>query len=97
MDLDSDHDNCRWASVTRVVEEIAPHSDSCADVVLLLWEIIYTDLRVCDVAFAVVWNVLPADENNSVCTFADSGDALSKTFKFYHVGFAPQFHVLGVH
>jgi hypothetical protein len=27
---------------------------------------IYPDLRVSDVAFAVVWNVLAADENNSV-------------------------------
>jgi hypothetical protein len=29
-------------------------------------DIFYPDLRVCNVAFAVVWNVLVADENNSV-------------------------------
>ncbi len=38
-----------------------------------------------------------ADENNSVSTIADSGDALSKTSKLLCVGFAPQFRVLGVH
>jgi hypothetical protein len=29
-------------------------------------DIVYTDLRVCGVAFVVVWNVLVADENDSV-------------------------------
>ena len=50
-----------------------------------------------DIAFVVVWNVLVADENDSVSNFADSRDALSKTSKFLCVGFAPQFLVLGVH
>jgi hypothetical protein len=96
MEHDSDHFN-RCAAVARVVKEIATHSDSCAVGVLLLWAIFYTNLLVRDVVFAVVWNVLAADENDSVGTFADSGDALSKTSKLLHVGFAPQFLVLGVH
>jgi hypothetical protein len=36
------------------------------DVPVKLLDIFYTDSRVRDVAFAVVWNVLAADENNSV-------------------------------
>jgi hypothetical protein len=35
MELDSDHVNGRCAAVTRVVKEIAAHSDSCAVGVLL--------------------------------------------------------------
>ncbi len=54
-------------------------------------------MRVRDVAFAVVLNVLAVDENDGVRTFADSEDALSKTSKFLCVRFAPQFLVLGVH
>jgi hypothetical protein len=98
MELDSDHVNGSCAAVAWVVEEIAAHSDSCTvGVLLLLKAIVYTDLRVHDVVFAVVWNVLAADENDSVGTFADSGDALGKMSKFLCVGFAPQFFVLGVH
>ncbi len=97
MELDSDHVDSRCAAVTRVVEEIATHSDSYVVGVLLLRVIIYTDSGVRDVAFAVIWNVLAADENDSVSTFADSGHALSKTSKFLCVGFAPHFLVLGVH
>ncbi len=78
-------------------EEIAAHDDSCVVGVLLLRAIIYTDSCVCDVAFAVMWNVLVVDENSSVGTFADSGDALSKMSKFLCVGFSPKFFVLGVH
>jgi hypothetical protein len=59
--------------------------------------IFYTDSRLRDDVFAVVWNVLVVDENDSVGTFADSRDALSKTPKFICVGFVPQFLVLGVH
>ncbi len=97
MELVSDHVNGRCAAVARVVEEIAANGDLCAVGVLLLWAIIYTDSRLHDVPFAVVWNVLKADENNSVGTFSDSGDALSKTSEFLCGGFAPQFLVLGVH
>jgi hypothetical protein len=97
MELDSDHVNSRCAAVTRVVEEIAAHGDSCAVGVLLIQVINYTDLCACNVMFAVMRNVLAADENNSVGTFADSGDALSKTSEFLCVGFTPQFLVLGVH
>ncbi len=97
MELDSDHVNGRCATVARVVEEISAHGDSCAVGVLLLWAIIYTDLHVHDVPFAVMWNVLVADKNDSVGTFADSWYALSKMSKFLCVGFAPQFHVLGIH
>jgi hypothetical protein len=97
MELDSDHVDSRCPTVARVVEEIAAQRDLCAVGVLLLRAIIYTDLQICDVAFVVMWNVLAADENNSVSTFADSGDALSKTSEFLCVGFAPQFIVLGVH
>jgi hypothetical protein len=79
------------------VEEIATHSDLCVVGVLLLQAIIYTDLRVCEVVSAVVWNVLTVDENDSVGTFADSRDALSKTTKFLCVGFASHFLLLGVH
>ncbi len=78
MELDSDHVNGRCAAVTRVVEEIAAHGDSCAVGVLLLRAMIYTDLGVRDVAFAVMWNVLAVDENNSVGTFADSGRCLDQ-------------------
>jgi hypothetical protein len=88
MELDSDHVDSRCAIVARVVEEIAAHSDSCAVGVLLLRAIIYTDSRVRDVAFAGVWNVRAVDENDSVGTFADSGDALSKMSEFLHEGFA---------
>jgi hypothetical protein len=97
MELDSDHVDSRCTAVSRVVEEIAAHSDLCAVGVLLLWAIIYTDSRIRDIAFVVVWNVLAADKNDSVGTFADSGDALGKMSKFLHVRFAPQFLVLGVH
>jgi hypothetical protein len=98
MELDSaDHVNSRCATVARVVEEIAAYSVSCAVGVPLLWAIIYTDSRVPDVAFAVLWNVLVANENDSIGTFADSGNALSKMSKFLCVGFAPHFLVLGVH
>jgi hypothetical protein len=82
MELDSDYVNSRCAAVARVVEEIATHGDSCAVGVLLLWAIIYTDSCLRDIAFAVVWNILAADENNIVGTFDDSGDASSKTSKF---------------
>ncbi len=78
MELDSDHVDIRCVAVARVVEEIATHSDSCAVGVLLLRANVYIDWHVHDVAFADVWSVLTADENNSVSTFADSGDALSK-------------------
>jgi hypothetical protein len=78
MELDSDHVNGRCAAVARVVEEIAAHSDSCAVGVLLLWAIVDTDSRVCDVAFVIVRNVFAADENNSVGTFADSRHALRR-------------------
>ncbi len=85
-------------TVAGEVKEITTHSDLCAFRVLLLWAIIYTDLRISDVAFAVVWDVLALDENDSVGTFlADSGDALSKTSDFLCVGFASMFLVLGVH
>ncbi len=97
MELDSDHVDSRCAPVAKVVEQITAHSDSCAVGVLLLWAIIYTDSCVRDIAFAVIWDVLALDENNSVGTFADSGDDLSKMFKFLCVGFAPKFLVLGVH
>ncbi len=97
MELDSDHVNSRCNAVTEVVEEITTHSDSCAVGVLLLRAIIYTDLGIRDIAFAVIWDVLALDEYNSVGTFADSRDALSKTSEFLCVGFAPQFLVLGVH
>jgi hypothetical protein len=97
MELDSEHVDSRCAAVARVVEEITTHSDLCAVGVLLLRVIIYTDIVVCDVVFAVVWNVLAFDEYDNVSTFADSGDALSKTSKFLRVGFAPPFLVLGVH
>jgi hypothetical protein len=65
MELDSDHVNGRCAAVARVVEEIAAHRDLCAVGSLLLWTIIYTDLCIRGVMFAVVWDILPADENNS--------------------------------
>jgi hypothetical protein len=55
MELDGDHVNSRCASVGRVVDKIATHSGSCAVGVLLLWAIIYTDSRIRDVAFAVMW------------------------------------------
>jgi hypothetical protein len=97
MELDSDHVNGRCATVTRVVDKIATHGDSCAVGVLLLWAIVYTDSHVLDVVFAIVWNVFVADENNSVSTFADSRNTLSKTPEFVCVGLAPQFLVLGVH
>ncbi len=97
MELDSDNVIGRCATVTRVVEEIDAHGDLCAVGVLYLRAIINTGLHVRDVAFAVVWNVLAVDENNSVGTFADSKDAMSKTTEFLCVGFAPQFLVLGVH
>jgi hypothetical protein len=61
MELDSDHVNGRCAAVARVVGEIAAHGDSCVVGVLLLQAIIYTDLRVRDIAFVVVWNVLAVD------------------------------------
>jgi hypothetical protein len=97
MELDSDHVDSRCAAVTRVVEEIAAHGDSCAVGVLLLRAIVDTDSCIRDVAFAIMWNVFTKDENDSVGTFADSGHALSKTPEFLHVGFAPQFLVLGVY
>ncbi len=97
MELDSDHVNWRCAAVARVVEEIAAHSDLCAVGVLLLRATTYTDSCVRDVAFAVMWNVLAADENDSVGTFAAFGDALNKMSKFPCVGFSPQFLVLEVH
>jgi hypothetical protein len=77
------------------VDKIAAHIDSCAVGVLLLWVIILIDMHVHDVTFVVVCDVIALNENNSIDAFADSGDALSKTFKFLHVGFAPQFLVLG--
>jgi hypothetical protein len=67
MELNSDHIDGRCAAVTRVVEEIAPHSDSCAVGVLLHRTIFDTDLHIHDVAFAIMWNVFAADENNSWC------------------------------
>ena len=82
MELDSDHVNGGCAAVTRVVEEIAAHGNLCAVGVLLLWAIVDTDSRIRDIAFAIMWNVFAADENNSVGTFADSGHALSKTPEF---------------
>ncbi len=97
MELDSDHVNGRCATVTGVVEEISAHSDSCAVGVLLLRMIICTDLHIHDIPFAVVWDVLALHENDSVGTFADSGDALSEMSKFLCVGFTPQFLVLWVH
>ncbi len=97
MELDSDHVHSRCATVARVVEEITAHSDLCAVGVLLLWAINYTDSHVRDATFAVVWNVLVVDENDSVSTFADSEDALSETSEFLQVELAPQFLVLGVH
>jgi hypothetical protein len=36
------------------------------DVPKILLDNFYTDLRICDVAFAVVWNVLVADEKDRV-------------------------------
>ncbi len=89
MELDSDHVNGRCAAVTRVVEEIATHSDSCLVGVLLLWVIVDTDMCICDIAFAIVWSVFVADENDGVCAFANSGHALSKTPQFVYVGFSP--------
>jgi hypothetical protein len=71
MELDSDHVNGRCATVTRVVEEIAAHGDSCVVGVLLLWAIVDTDTCVRDVAFAIVWNVFAADENDGVGAFPD--------------------------
>ncbi len=97
MELDSDHVDSRCATVARVVDDITAHSDLCVVGVLLLWVIIYTELCVPDAAFAVVWDVLALDKNNSVGTFPDSRDALSKTAEFLCVGFAPQFLVPGVH
>ncbi len=79
------------------MDKIATHSDSCAVGVLLLWAMVHTDTRVRDVAFAVVWDVLVLDENDSVGAFADPRDALSEVYKLLCVGFAPQFLVLGVH
>jgi hypothetical protein len=79
------------------MEEVATHSDLCAVGVLLLRAIIHADLRVRDVAFAVIWDVLVLDENDSVGAFADSGDALSKGSELLCVGFATQFLVIGVH
>jgi hypothetical protein len=83
MEFGFDHVNSRCVAVARVVEEIATHSDLCAVGVLLLRAIIYADSHVCDIAFAVIWNVLAADEDDSVSTFADSGDDLSKAFEFF--------------
>ncbi len=97
MGLDSDHVNSRCATVTRVVEEIAAHGDLCAVGVLLLRVIVDTDTRVRDIAFAIVWNVFAADENDGVGAFADSGYALSKMPEFFCVDFSPYFLVLGVH
>ncbi len=71
------------AAVARVVEDIGSRGDSCTVGVLLLRAIIYIDLRVRDVAFAVVWNVLTVDENDTVGTFADSGDTLRETPSFF--------------
>ncbi len=62
MELESDHVDGRCAAVARVIVEIAAHGDLCAVGVLLLRAIVYTDLHVHDVAFAVMWNVLVADE-----------------------------------
>jgi hypothetical protein len=89
MELDSDHVNGRCAAVTRVVDKIATHGDSCAVGVLLLQVIVDTDTCIPDIAFAIVWNVFAADENNGVGAFANSGHALSKKPKFFCVGFAP--------
>jgi hypothetical protein len=97
MELDSDHIDSRCATVAGVVEEITTHNDLCAVWVLLLRAIVYTDSHICDIMFAVIWDVLALDENDSVSSFADSGDALSEMSKFLCVGFAPQFLVLGVH
>jgi hypothetical protein len=97
MEFDSDHVHGRCAAVTRIVEEIAVHDDLCAVGVLLLRAIVYTETRIRNVVFAIMWNVFVADENNSVGTFADSGHALNKTPKFLCVGFALQFLVLGIH
>ncbi len=79
----------KCVAVTRVVEEIAAHSDSFAVGVLLLRAIVDTDTRVHNAMFAIVWNVFTADENNGVGAFADSKHALSKTPNFFCVGFAP--------
>jgi hypothetical protein len=83
MELDSDHVNSRFAAVSGIVEDITAHSDSCAVGVLLLRAIMYTDLHIPDALFAVIWDGLALDENNSVGIFADSRDALSKTSKFH--------------
>ena len=89
MELDSDHVNGRCAAVTRVVEEIAAHGDSCAVGVLLLQVIVDTDMCIRDVVFGIVWNVFAVDENNGVGAFADSRHALSQMPELFHVGFAP--------
>jgi hypothetical protein len=87
MELDSDHFDSRCAAVARVVEEIAAHSDLCTVGVLLLRANIYTDSCVRKVAFAVAWNVLTADEIDSVSTFADSENALRKTSELLCVAY----------
>ncbi len=97
MEFYSDRVKGGCATVTWVVKEIAAHGDSCAVGVLLLRAIVDADLCIRDVMFAIVWNVVMADENNSVGTLADSRHALSKTPKFLCVRFAPQFLVHGVH
>jgi hypothetical protein len=66
MELDSDHADSRCAAVARVMEEIAAHSDSSVVGVLLLRMIISTDWHVREIVFAVVWNVLAVDKNDSV-------------------------------
>ncbi len=58
MELDSDHVDSRCATVAKALEEITAHSDLCVVGVLLLRAIIYTDSRIHDFAFAVVWDVL---------------------------------------
>ncbi len=79
------------------MDKIAAHSGLCAVGVLLLHAIVHADPRIRNVAFAIVLDVLALDENDSIGAFADAGDVLSKASKFLHVGFAPQFLVLGVH
>jgi hypothetical protein len=76
--------------------------DCCPQLLVWGWGPPFQDnnlhnLHLHDVAFVVVWNVLAADENDSVSTFADAGDDFSKTSEFLYVGFGQQFVALGVY
>jgi hypothetical protein len=96
MNFDRDHVDGGGTAIPGIDDAIASNGKASAIGIGLLRRIVNAHTSVCVVFASVDQDVILSDEDDRAGAIANAGDALGKATKFDHVGFSPEFFVLGV-